>query len=148
MVRREVHEAVGGFDRRFSQCADWDYLLKLSLSTRLRPIPEYLAMYRKGSANMSRDIGLLERDTFAVLDRFFSDDAPDRYLGLRDQCYSNHWMILSGSYLHAGQLAASVRCLVKGLRLWPRNVVRPLWLPVRQAQRILQAGQRRKRVLA
>ncbi len=33
------------------------------------------------------------------------------YLGLRHRAYSNHWIILSGSYLHAASPGASVRCL-------------------------------------
>ena len=48
------------------------------------------------------------RNTFAVLDKFFSQ-APDEYVRLRRRCYSNHWMIVSGSYLHAGQTRAALR---------------------------------------
>lgn len=142
LVRRGVHEKIGGFDPRFSQCADWDYLLKLSLATTLCPVDENLVKYRVSAGSMSSDIALLERDTFAVLDGFYSNDPPAKYQALRNHCYSNHWMILAGSYLHAGQVGSSLRCLARGLWLWPRNIGRPLGLPLRWTRQLLQGRQR------
>jgi hypothetical protein len=136
MVRRGVDRDIGGFDPAFSQCADWDYLLRLSLATKLRPVPDYLVMHRAGDWNMSRNIGLLERDTFAVLDKFFADDHAGHYEPLRRECYSNHWMIVSGSYLHARDVGSSLRCLQRGLRIWPRNASRPLGAPLRWGRRL------------
>lgn len=136
MVRREVDQHIGGFNPKFSQCADWDYLLRLSLATTLKPVPEHLVMHRAGDWNMSRNIDLLERDTFAVLDEFFADEEGNGYRSLEEQCYSNHWMILSGSYLHARDPWQSLRCLSRGLFIWPRNVVRPLGAPLRWGRRL------------
>jgi glycosyltransferase involved in cell wall biosynthesis len=121
MARREVLAETEGFDSRFSQCADWDLMLRLSLRTRFAPIPEPLVLYRAAAGNMSSDIGLLERDTFAVLDRFFAGDAG-RYRRLRRRVYSNHWLYVSGSYLHDGQPRQALRCLTAGLALNPLNV--------------------------
>jgi glycosyltransferase involved in cell wall biosynthesis len=140
MLRRELASEVGGFDPRFSQCADWDYFIRLSLRARLAPIDEPLVVYRRAAGNMSSDIALLERDTFAVLDKFFASGDAGPYVELRQRCYSNHWMIVSGSYLHAGQSRDAVRCLLKGLRAYPRNVRRPLGLPVRWARRARARG--------
>ena len=135
MVRRDSVRAVR-FDPRFSQCADWHYWLRLSLDTGFVAVPQPLVMYRSSGENMSSDIGLLERDTFAVLDAFYAEEAgADPYRSIRQHVYSNHWMILSGSYLHAGRLADSVRCLARGLALWPANITKPLTLPVRRARR-------------
>jgi glycosyltransferase involved in cell wall biosynthesis len=135
LVRRDVIETVGSFDPAFSQCADWDYALRLSTCTQFAQIRAPLARYRQSAASMSRDVGLLESDTFAVLDKFFATEPGKRYEPLRRQCYGNHWIILSGSYLHAGQPLAAVRCLMNGLRLYPRNARRPLGLPIRWSRR-------------
>jgi len=124
------------FDPRFSQCADWDYLLRVSQVTRFCAIPDLLVSYRCSPGQMSSDIGLLERDTFAVLDAFFSGALGDPYRHMRRQIYSNHWMILSGSYLHSGNVAASIRSLGLGLTLHPANVRRPLGAPVRWMRRV------------
>jgi hypothetical protein len=56
-------------------------------------------------------------------------------LNFRLRCYSNHWMIVSGSYLHTDQPHNAVRCLLKGLRAYPRNMRRPLGRPARWVQR-------------
>ena len=132
LVRRPLSPA---FDPCFSQCADWDYFLRLSLVTRLVAIPDVLVGYRLSPGQMSSDIARLERDTFGVLDSFFATPAGDGYRHLRRRVYSNHWMILSGSYLHDGRLASSLRCLVYGLRLYPANARRPLGAPARWARR-------------
>ncbi len=135
LVRREVDAQIGGFDPRFSQCADWDYLLRLSRTTKLRPVTIFLASHVTGDWNMSRDIQLLERDTFDVLDCFYAEERDPSYLAMQQRCHSNHWMILSGSYLHAGDIRSSVRCLAAGIRAYPRNIVRPLALPLRWIRR-------------
>lgn len=143
VVRRSVAPL---FDPRFSQCADWDYFLRLSRLTRFAAISEALVLYRTSPGRMSSDIGLLERDTFAVLDNFFAGRLGDDYRHLRRRIYSNHWMILSGSYLHAGNPASSLRALATGLALHPANARRPLGAPVRWARRVgAQAAGRRAR---
>lgn len=134
IVRRDLATATR-FDPRFSQSADWDFFLRLALATEFAVIPDPLILYRASATSMSTDIALLERDTFAVLDAFFSRDVPHRYRRLRRRIYSNHWMIVSGSYLHAGQRKDAVRCLARGVRLHPPNVRRALELPARRLAR-------------
>jgi glycosyltransferase involved in cell wall biosynthesis len=133
VVRRSV---TPSFDPRFSQCADWDYFLRLSRMTRFIAVPDLLVRYRSSSGRMSSDIPLLERDTFAVLDAFFAGPSGAGYQHLRRRIYSNHWMILSGSYLHAGNVPASLRSLAQGLALFPANARRPLGAPVRWVRRL------------
>jgi glycosyltransferase involved in cell wall biosynthesis len=135
VVRREVLERTRGFDPDFGQCADWDFMIRLSLLARGAAVGEPLARYRTSAGNMSSDVARLERDTFAVLAKFFASPAGAPFASLRRRCYSNHWMILAGSYLHAGRLGASLRALGQGLRLHPANVTRPLGLPLRWAAR-------------
>jgi glycosyltransferase involved in cell wall biosynthesis len=136
MLRRGLALELGGFDPALSQAADWDFSLRLSRIAAFAAIEEELVMYRTHAGQMSNDIRLLERDTFAVLHKFFADPASQPYLPLRSRVYSNHWMICSGSYLHAGQVGASLRCLMRGLRAYPPNVRRPLGLPWRWMSRL------------
>ncbi|HZS09400.1 MAG TPA: glycosyltransferase [Blastocatellia bacterium] len=140
MVRREVVESAGVFDPTFSTCADWEYWLRLSLLTRFAPVAEPLVRYRVSPGSMSSDPALVERDTFAVLNKFFSSDPPEKYVRLKDRVYSNHWMILAGCHLHAGRLKDSVRCVGRGLSLYPPNIVRPMGMPGRWLKRLLFPG--------
>lgn len=131
MVRASIARSAGGFDPSLSQGADWEFWIRLSGVTRFAAISAPLVLYRFTPGSMSSDVRLLERDTMAVLEKFFSSSSSAPYLHLKRHCYSNHWMILSGSYLHAWSIKDSLRCLVKGLALYPRNVTRPLGLPYR-----------------
>jgi glycosyltransferase involved in cell wall biosynthesis len=146
LIRRDVLEALGGFNPRFSQSADWDFFLRASRTTQLVAIDEPLVLYRVLEDSMSSDISLLERDTFAVLDAFYASPIAEPYLRVRKLAYSNHWMILSGSYLHAGQVPGAIRCLVNGVRLRPANLKRALALPMRALRRLRSgSGLRRRR---
>lgn len=136
MVRREVIEKAGGFDPTFSTSADWEYWLRLSLLTRFAPIAEPLVFYRVSPGSMSSDPALVERDTFAVLNKFFSNEPPEKYVWLKDRVFSNHWMIIAGCYLHAGRLKDSLRCVGRGLRLYPPNIIRPMGMPRRWLRRL------------
>jgi glycosyltransferase involved in cell wall biosynthesis len=140
LVSRELAVRAGGFDPSFSQCADWDFFLRLSRETEFGIIEDPLVLYRASEGNMSGDIGLLERDTFAVLDKFFSGEVPARYIDIRRRAYSNHWIILSGSYLQAGRRGDALRCLGKAIRTDPTNVSRPLGLPARRIRRWRRAA--------
>jgi glycosyltransferase involved in cell wall biosynthesis len=136
MVRRSLVESVGGFDPAFSQCADWDLWLRLSVATAFEPLDEPLVRYRKAPGTMSSDPALLERDTFALLDKFFSSPSSGEYQRLRRRAYGRQWMVCSGTYLHAGQPREATRCLTRGLRTDPWTVRRPLMLPARSLARV------------
>jgi glycosyltransferase involved in cell wall biosynthesis len=135
VARRALLEEIGGFDTRFSQCADWDLFLRLSLRTRFATVDEPLVLYRTSPGNMSSNVELLERDTMAVLDRFYSHDPPSRYLDLKRRAYSNHWLIISGSYLQSGQPRAALRSLGRAVRARPAAGWRALGLPYRRLKR-------------
>lgn len=145
LLRREVFDVVGLFDPRFSQCADWDLLIRLSLKVHLEPLQEWLVRYRTAAGNMSSDISLLEKDTFAVLDKFYASEESTPYLDIKDRVYSNHWLILSGSYLHNRQPGDSARCLLRALREDPTNVRYPLSFPSRAFRRMRSRGRSRRR---
>jgi glycosyltransferase involved in cell wall biosynthesis len=135
VVRRSVLERAGGFDQQLSQSADWDLWLRLARTTKFAVIDEPLVLYRSHPQSMSRDIALLEFDTFRVLDKFFADPESVPWSHLRARAYGTHWMVCSGSYLHAAQLRSSVRCLMRGMQADPGSIRRPLGLPWRRAAR-------------
>ena len=137
VVRRELLSTCGGYDPRFSQCADWDLAIRLSLLTTFAPIDEPLVIYRTSPANMSSDIHLLEKDTFAVLNAFYATEAAAPYRPLRSRVYANQWLIVAGSYLHAGGHRDAVRALVHAVRTHPASIRRAAGWPARVAKRRL-----------
>ena len=137
MARTELLNALGGFDVRFSQCADWDLWLRASTGSSFAVINAALVRYRTSSSNMSSNIGLLERDTFAVLDAFFDSRMSDPYRPLKADVYGRYWMMCSGSYLHTRDYAAAVRCGLRGAAANPTSLARAAGLPVRWSKRMV-----------
>jgi glycosyltransferase involved in cell wall biosynthesis len=139
MARTAVIDRAGRFDPRLSLCADWDLWLRASVLTDFFALDEPLALYRTVAGTMSSDPAVLERDTFAMLDKFFAIPASAAYLRLRARAYGNQWMVCAGSYLHARRIRDSLRCLAAGLRSDPRTVSRLFTLPLRWGRRAQSA---------
>jgi glycosyltransferase involved in cell wall biosynthesis len=135
MVRTSVINQAGRFDQRLSLCADWDMWLRLSVITSFFALDETLALYRSVPGTMSSDPDVLERDTFAVFDKFYAHPSSAAYRGMRARAYASQWMVCAGSYLHARRLRDSLRCVVAGLHSDPRTVKRLASFPARWAVR-------------
>jgi glycosyltransferase involved in cell wall biosynthesis len=134
MVRKTILDQAGGFDARFSQCADWDLWLRLSVTAPVAVLSDRLLRYRTTAGNMSSNISLLERDTFAVLDSFFGTAAAAPYRPARKQVYGAHWMVCAGSYLHRGQTREALRCVLRGVIAYPGSLARVLGIPWRRVR--------------
>lgn len=130
IIRRDAFNRLGGFDPNLSQCADWDMWLRLVESGAVDVVEEPHVIYHLHSSNMSRNVRLLEADTRAVLDKWFSANRPE-WESLRRRAFSAQYAILSGSYLHSGQYVSSVRCAVRSIAWHHGTVLRILATPNR-----------------
>ena len=135
MARASVINQAGGFDPRLSLCADWDMWLRMSAITGFVPLDESLVLYRSVPGTMSGDPGVLERDTFAILDKFYAGPAGAAYERVRRRAYANQWMVCAGSYLHTGRPRDAFRCVTAGVRSDPRTVGRLVSMPGRWLDR-------------
>ncbi len=136
VVRREPFFAAGAYDARSSVSADWDLWLRLAERGPFDLVKAPLILYRFHPGGMSRSVPHLERDNLGVLDRFFTPEARRaRYGHLRRRAYANVFVVLAGGYLHAGDVPAALRCLVRAALYDPRSLGRALGLPVRLARR-------------
>lgn len=131
VVRRGLLQAVGGFEPGLQYCEDWSLWIRLSLRTEFGVIADPLVRVRVHDGNTSGNPYLLERDTFRALDSFFATAASAPYAPLRAMVYGTQWMMCAGSYLHKGHLIRAVRCLCRGVAVYPASVRRPLGLPYR-----------------
>ena len=62
-VRRELFEALGGFDESFACSEDWDFVLRAAARTRVRRVPGVTVEVRlRESGNASADFGPVRRD--------------------------------------------------------------------------------------
>jgi glycosyltransferase involved in cell wall biosynthesis len=127
VCRRSVLQEMGGFDNALSQCADWDLWLRICRKAPFVCVDESLVLYRRHATNMSHSVGLLERDSVRVLERFFaaSDPVTRDLRTLRDPALGANWKVLAGSYWHAGRRLRALLCACRSLRR-DRRQLRPL----------------------
>jgi glycosyltransferase involved in cell wall biosynthesis len=145
VCERSLLEEVGGFDPALSQCADWDLWARLAPRTEFVYVDECLVRYRQHDGNMSRDVRRLENDSVRLLDKAFSSaELPPHLRRRRRAALAWNDTVLSGSYLHQGQLRDAVRCAARSLRGDPRQVATLGAFPVRALGRWFAARRGRE----
>jgi glycosyltransferase involved in cell wall biosynthesis len=117
LLERALFERMGGFDLVLSQSADWDFLARALLAAPVASVPEALVRYRVHGANMSRNVGLLERDmTYAYAKLFTRDDLPPEVVSNRRRAEANLFRMLAGSYFRRRRPVGFLRN--SGRSLW------------------------------
>jgi len=84
MVRRDVVDAVGGFDERFALSEDWDYVRRLARRRPLVFLDEVVGHYRRHGTNTTLDADLVRRSAREFYRTALgdpSDDPATRALG-------------------------------------------------------------------
>jgi glycosyltransferase involved in cell wall biosynthesis len=120
LLERALFDALGGFDPQLSQSADWDFLARACLAGPVVSVPEPLVRYRVHGANMSRNVGLLERDmTHAFTKLFARDDLPEDVRRSQRRAEANLHRMLAGSYLAARQPRGFARNAFRSVSLDP-----------------------------
>jgi glycosyltransferase involved in cell wall biosynthesis len=70
VMRRQMWESVGDFDRRF-QLADTDWFVRAALSVKIAWLPRYGAINRRHPGNWSNRVGSagMQREIFSIVER-------------------------------------------------------------------------------
>ena len=125
LFRRAALLKSGGFDRSLSTSADWDLLIRYVLRGGVAYVDEPLVSYRVHDANMSRDIGAMERDMRHAFAKVFRDPAlPEAQRRRRRQAYAGLYRMLAGSYRAAGRWGDAARTGMRALRYDPAVLFR------------------------
>jgi glycosyltransferase involved in cell wall biosynthesis len=136
LVERALLLACDGFDPGLSQCADWDMWVRLARFTEFLYIDEPLVYYRQHDGNMSRNVPLLEKDSFRVLEKGFqAADLPANVQVYRRRSLARNYTVLAGSYFRARSYRDWVRCSLHALALDPLQLSYMLALPARVLRR-------------
>ncbi|MGB7207241.1 MAG: glycosyltransferase [Pyrinomonadaceae bacterium] len=131
VVLRKVFDEIGGFDKRQSTAADWDFAYRIAAKYEIGFVPESLVRYRMHGSNMHGNIKAMEHDMLLGYEKAFANGATaDRY-----ECYGNLHLILAGSYFYAGQYADFARHTFKSIWNRPSNFGYFARFPIRRLQR-------------
>lgn len=141
LCERSLFAQVGGFDAELGDCADWDMWIRIAAVTGFVQLEEPLVAYRLHDRNMTRNVALRERDSTRVLTRTFAMEhlAPE-LRARRRRVLARNYMILAGSYFHAGGYRDFVRCAVRAMVLDVRQAGYPAAWPLRWIARAAVGG--------
>jgi glycosyltransferase involved in cell wall biosynthesis/2-polyprenyl-3-methyl-5-hydroxy-6-metoxy-1,4-benzoquinol methylase len=143
LLRKEVLDALGGFDEALSTSADWDLLVRLLLrreevATHQQPT----VLYRLRPDSMSTSATALSEDMDRALGKLFSSPGlPPDLRRLRRRAYGRLHRILAGSQFQDGLSTSFLRHSAKALSLSPREAAYFASLPMRRSRRASGRGQ-------
>jgi glycosyltransferase involved in cell wall biosynthesis len=146
LCERSLLAEVGGFDPELGDCADWDAWIRIAGVAGVARVNEPLVAYRLHDRNMTHNVALRERDSVRVLEKAFAmKSLPAEVRARRRRVFARNYMVLGGSYLHAGSYRNFVRCVARAIALDVRQAGYPVAWPVRLLARA-SAGRREKDV--
>lgn len=115
LVKREVIETVGGFDKELSNGADHEFYFRVTKQYKIGRVSEITWYYRIHSSNMHSNIDLLEKDTLLAFKKV-DQNKLFRSSSFRRQCYSNMYFMLAGSFwMQGNNKIKSLKYLIKSI---------------------------------
>lgn len=110
IVRKELFELAGGFDRSLSTSEDWDLWIRLSELCDFGFVPRPLAAFRVHPGNSVRDLDRLLKSDTEVLDKHFGPDTQDQRLRTEMRLYvRNGFTALRNGWPEAEYLLAQAQ---------------------------------------
>jgi glycosyltransferase involved in cell wall biosynthesis len=126
LVRKEVLEAVGGFDPQLSTAADQEFFFRVAAKYRIGRVPGVTWQYRIHGNNMHQDLALMERDHILAY-RKASEHGLFASRNYRRQCFANLYLILAGSWwVQGNRNPRTFLFLWKAFWAWPPILLRLL----------------------
>ena len=138
LIRKACVDRVGLFDVGLSTSADWDFWRRLSCAFETEMVREPLVLYRLHRTSMHCNVDVFEHDMLRAFSRAFADPEAAAIHPLRRQCYGNLYVMLSGSYLHAGRWARSLHYAMRSILTWPPSAAYLAAFPVRRIRQRLR----------
>lgn len=123
VVRRSVHEHLGGYYPPLNYCADWEFYKRAATFYQWWYEPQTLACYRDHKANTTaagladgsqiRDIGR----AIELSKQYLPESSRDEITAAAQDRYVSYAFGLAADYLQASNLEAALRVLNAGLEL-------------------------------
>jgi glycosyltransferase involved in cell wall biosynthesis len=146
VLRREVYESLGGFDRRLNMVEDWEMWIRVANAFPVGFLAGTLADYRvshtgtTGNAILSGRIVKHIRDMLAVVDRYLPAGVVSRCRRARDRALAQYFTQLIPFLMHRKEYRAVGKVYLEALSFnaHPRTWYRLLYF-TRHYRRFLTA---------
>ena len=131
MVRREVFDAVGGFDEQLKVGEDWDFCYRIARKYKIGFVREPLVNYRVHSAAAHNNVLEMERGMSLFYEKAFAE-GDEHVLSLRRRAMGNFHRVMAGSYFHAGDYRSFAKHAIKSIYRRPAGLGYFLKFPLRR----------------
>lgn len=119
LLKTELLHDAGYFNASLSACEDWDLWIRISRLCTVEFVDAPLVKWHVHPSNMHKNIPLMEKNTFVLLNTYRGDMPEDR----RDGIFSDHCIMLAWQYYNGGNKNDCRRMLLKALEYDPANTI-------------------------
>ena len=124
MVTHEVFSRAHYFDETLKACEDWDLWIRIARYYQIDFIAEPLVKLRIHPQSMQNNIRVMECATFSVLNKYWTERAPDlAWRDRKNEIYSTHCINFAWKYYDRGDRPSFNRLLHQALEYYPLNKI-------------------------
>ncbi len=122
LVKREVLERVGGFDKDLSTAADQEFFFRVANSYKVGMCKEVLGLYRVHGNNMHQNVSNMEKDHIRAYQKA-KEYGLFKSKKFQRNCFSNLYLILAGSWwVNGNNKLRSAYFMIKAILKYPPNI--------------------------
>jgi len=123
LIRRECFEKAGTFDEMFSASEDWDLWLRIAPYYLFDFVDLPLTFYRIHEGNMHKDLALMEKNVFQVLNKLFKREALNQeVVRKRKEILARHALDFAFNYFIERDVKNARRCILDAWR-WDKKAI-------------------------
>ena len=124
LVRKSVHEKIGGFDPNLSIAGDKDYFIRVANLYEIGRIESVTWYYRIHENNYHKNIAVMEKDEIYILKKNVESKFYKTRI-FKMKCFSNTYMILGKSWWKDGANPyKGFKLILKSLFVFPLNILK------------------------
>ena len=122
LLRRDVFEALGGFDVSYPRASDWHMWLRIADQYEIGLCPEALVHYRLHKGNISRDTRLVSRSRLGIVGYALGLPSARSFSAVtRRRVWSETWRQNGWDDARHGRFARAAGAYLRALLWWPLN---------------------------
>ena len=123
LIRRECFEKAGTFDEMLSASEDWDLWLRIAPYYLFDFVDLPLTFYRIHEGNMHKDLVLMERNVFHVIDKLFKREVLNQEVVRRQgEILARHALDFALNYFIERDVKNARRCILDAWR-WDKKAI-------------------------
>ena len=124
LIKKDILPKTGSFDVNLTACEDWDLCIRVARDYQIDFVEKLLVKYMVREDNMHNDIYRMEKNTFAVLNKYWPGLCQqNRCDDKKNKVFSDHCINFAWKYYNSGDIESFNRLLLQALENYPLNEI-------------------------